>query len=176
MSVCTTLRAMSPTGRFARREDIADLRRIDLFARVSDTGIAPRWAAFPRMRPPARWPPPPVRTASAEDCPEFSRCFLFKARQAAQQADIVVVNHHLVCADMALRDEGVSELLPTAAALIFDEAHQLPEVATTFFGEFGRPGNWWSSPATYCGPVWPMRAMRPTGRRCARRWSRRCAS
>jgi len=57
------------------------------------------------------------------------------ARKQALQADIVVINHHLFCADLALRDDGVSELLPKADLMIFDEAHQLPETATQFFGE-----------------------------------------
>ncbi len=58
-----------------------------------------------------------------------------QARREAQQADIVVVNHHLFFADIMLRDTGMAELLPTANTVIFDEAHQLPETATLFFGE-----------------------------------------
>lgn len=58
-----------------------------------------------------------------------------KARKEAQQADVVVVNHHLFFADVALKDTGVAELLPSANTVIFDEAHQLPETATLFFGE-----------------------------------------
>lgn len=58
-----------------------------------------------------------------------------KARKEAQQADVVVVNHHLFFADLALKDSGIAELLPTANTVIFDEAHQLPETATLFFGE-----------------------------------------
>ena len=57
------------------------------------------------------------------------------ARREALSADIVVVNHHLFFADVMLRDEGVAELLPACNAVIFDEAHQLPETATLFFGE-----------------------------------------
>ena len=58
-----------------------------------------------------------------------------QARREAQQADIVVVNHHLFFADIMLRDTGMAELLPTANTIVFDEAHQLPETATLFFGE-----------------------------------------
>ena len=58
-----------------------------------------------------------------------------KARKEAQQADVVVVNHHLFFADVALKDTGVAELLPSANTVIFDEAHQLPDTATLFFGE-----------------------------------------
>lgn len=68
------------------------------------------------------------------ECPEFSDCFVVKARRRAQEADLVVVNHHLLLADLALREEGFAELLPQADAVILDEAHQLPQVASQFFG------------------------------------------
>lgn len=67
-------------------------------------------------------------------CPRFSECFVVKARRQAQQADIVIVNHHLLLADMALREEGFGEILPGADAVILDEAHQLPDTASSFFG------------------------------------------
>ncbi|MEE8306964.1 MAG: ATP-dependent DNA helicase, partial [Gammaproteobacteria bacterium] len=66
-------------------------------------------------------------------CPHFSDCPLFEARRKAQESDVVVVNHHLLLADMALRDDGFGELLPTADAIIVDEAHQLPDLAQLFF-------------------------------------------
>ena len=128
------LRRSLEDGRFERREDAAVLRRIERFAAISNTGDradapgiaedSPVWARAVSTR----------ENCLGQDCPDFDRCFVFKARQAAQQADVVVVNHHLFCADLALRDEGVSELLPSAAAVIFDEAHQLPETAVQFFG------------------------------------------
>ncbi|QKT02492.1 ATP-dependent DNA helicase [Ectothiorhodospiraceae bacterium 2226] len=68
------------------------------------------------------------------ECPVFNDCHLVKARRAAQEADLVVVNHHLLLADMALREEGFGEVLPAADAYIVDEAHQLHEVAASFFG------------------------------------------
>ncbi len=67
-------------------------------------------------------------------CPDFERCFVVKARRRAQDADIVIVNHHLLCADLALKDEGFGEILPQADVLIIDEAHQLPGVLSQFFG------------------------------------------
>lgn len=70
-----------------------------------------------------------------QDCPSFDECHLINARRAAQAADIVVVNHHLLFADMALKEDGFGELLPAADAFIIDEAHQLPEVASAFFGQ-----------------------------------------
>ncbi|MBN1378207.1 MAG: ATP-dependent DNA helicase [Gammaproteobacteria bacterium] len=69
------------------------------------------------------------------ECPEFNQCHLVKARRQAQEADLVVVNHHLFFADMALKDEGFGEVLPSADAFILDEAHQLPETASRFFGQ-----------------------------------------
>jgi ATP-dependent DNA helicase DinG len=67
-------------------------------------------------------------------CEFFDDCFLVKARRRAQVADVVVVNHHLLLADLALKDAGFGELLPSMDAVIVDEAHQLPEVAQQFFG------------------------------------------
>ncbi len=69
-----------------------------------------------------------------QTCPQFSQCFIVKARRAAQEADLVVVNHHLLFADMALKEDGLGDVLPGADAFIVDEAHQVPDVATQFFG------------------------------------------
>ena len=69
-----------------------------------------------------------------QECPDWEPCPLQQARRRAQEADLVVVNHHLLCADISLRDEGFGEILPGADAFIVDEAHQLPEVAANFFG------------------------------------------
>lgn len=68
------------------------------------------------------------------ECPEYGRCFVMKARREAMAADLVVVNHHLFFADIALRDSGVAELLPTVDAAVFDEAHQLAEAGVQFLG------------------------------------------
>lgn len=69
------------------------------------------------------------------DCPDYDKCYLVNARKEALDADIVVVNHHLFFADMALKDVGFGELIPKADAVIFDEAHQLPDIASQYFGE-----------------------------------------
>ncbi len=69
-----------------------------------------------------------------QECPDYQDCFVVKARRAAQEADVVVINHHLFFADLALKEEGFGELLPSANAVILDEAHQLPDIATHFFG------------------------------------------
>lgn len=67
------------------------------------------------------------------ECPQFDECFVARARREAQDADIVVVNHHLLFADMAIKQSGFGEVLPGAAAFIVDEAHQAPETASRFF-------------------------------------------
>jgi len=69
------------------------------------------------------------------DCPEIDRCFVFKARKKAMDADILVINHHLYFSDLALKEDGFGEILPDADVLIFDEAHQLPDIAGNFYGQ-----------------------------------------
>src|SRR5271167_989965 len=69
-----------------------------------------------------------------QECPQFSRCHVFDARRNAQAADIVIVNHHLLLADLGLKEEGFGDLLPGAEAVILDEAHQVPDIAAQFFG------------------------------------------
>ncbi len=69
------------------------------------------------------------------ECPLYANCFVVKARRAAQEADVVVVNHYLLFADLSLREEGFGEVLPGADAIILDEAHQLPHIASQFFGQ-----------------------------------------
>jgi len=81
----------------------------------------------------------PLVTSTADnclgkDCPFFRDCHVVKARRAAQEADLVVVNHHLLLADLALKEEGFIEFLPGADAIILDEAHQVPDLAAQFFG------------------------------------------
>src|SRR5207344_2444435 len=69
------------------------------------------------------------------ECTHYDECFVMNARKQALAADVVVVNHHLFFADVMLRDEGLTELLPACNTVILDEAHQLPDTATLFFGE-----------------------------------------
>jgi ATP-dependent DNA helicase DinG len=67
-------------------------------------------------------------------CPQFDRCHVMAARRAAIEADLVIVNHHLLLADITLKEDGFGDLLGSADAVIVDEAHQLPDLATQFFG------------------------------------------
>ncbi|NCI18252.1 ATP-dependent DNA helicase [Cronobacter muytjensii] len=69
------------------------------------------------------------------DCPLYKDCFVVKARKKAMEADVVVVNHHLFLADMVVKESGFAELIPEADVIIFDEAHQLPDIASQYFGQ-----------------------------------------
>lgn len=69
------------------------------------------------------------------DCPHYGDCYVVLARKRALAADLVVVNHHLFCADMAVKESGFGELIPNAQVIIFDEAHQLPDIASQYFGQ-----------------------------------------
>ncbi len=69
------------------------------------------------------------------DCPNYKECYVVQARRKALEADVVVVNHHLFCADMAVKETGFGELIPEAELIIFDEAHQLPDIASQYFGQ-----------------------------------------
>jgi ATP-dependent DNA helicase DinG len=122
-------------GRFLDRDDVVYLARIESYARTSKTGDRSGLAEVPEDA--TVWP---QVTSTREnclggDCPKYKQCFVMEARKQAMEADVVVVNHHLFFADVVLRDEGVAELLPACNTVIFDEAHQLPETASLFFGE-----------------------------------------
>ncbi len=69
------------------------------------------------------------------DCPDFESCFIKKARQKAVDSELIIINHHLFFADMAVKESGFAEIMPDAQAYIFDEAHQLPEIASNYFGQ-----------------------------------------
>lgn len=120
---------------FINREEIQYLQQIESYAHISKEGDKSGLSEVPENA--AIW----QQVTSTRDnclgseCPDYKKCFVMEARKQALQADVVVVNHHLFFADVMLRDEGLSELLPACNTVIFDEAHQLPETASLFFGE-----------------------------------------
>jgi ATP-dependent DNA helicase DinG len=71
-----------------------------------------------------------VDNCLGKDCPDHAECYLIKARRKAMEAEVVVINHHLFFADMVLKDTGFGELIPDAKMIVFDEAHQLTQIAT----------------------------------------------
>jgi ATP-dependent DNA helicase DinG len=110
------LRAIANWGRASERGDLTELEDLE-----SDDGLRGAITST-------------VDNCLGQRCDFYDRCFVAAARRDAQAADVVIVNHHLLLADLALKDGGFGELLPGADAVIVDEAHQLPDVAQQFFG------------------------------------------
>lgn len=116
----------------------AKLRMISRFAAVSETGDKGELSAVPEDDP--LWP---MVTSTRENClgrdrcPHWDECFVRKARERALESDVIVVNHHLYLSSLALRNQSnnmIDGLLPDAALTVIDEAHQLPGIASDFFG------------------------------------------
>jgi ATP-dependent DNA helicase DinG len=128
------LQATEQEGRLPAREQVAELRRVHRWAGRTRRGDIAEISDVPESSP--LWPrvTSTVDNCLGQDCPNFNDCFFVKARREALAADVLVINHHLFCADLALKETGFAELLPGAEAVILDEAHQLPEIATHFFG------------------------------------------
>jgi ATP-dependent DNA helicase DinG len=110
------LRAIANWGRASERGDLTELEDLE-----NDDGLRGTITST-------------VDNCLGQRCDFYDRCFVAAARRDAQAADVVIVNHHLLLADLALKDGGFGELLPGADAVIVDEAHQLPDVAQQFFG------------------------------------------
>jgi len=122
-------------GRFLSRDDAAYAQRIARFAKHTSSGDKAECADVPENATVWAMVTSTRDNCLGQDCPKHKECFILAARREALAADLVVVNHHLFFADVMLRDEGTAELLPAWHTVIFDEAHQLPEVASVFFGE-----------------------------------------
>ena len=129
------LQRTADNGRLPSRQETSYLQDIIRFAKITRTGDKAELASVPETAAVWSMVTSTRENCLGQECPHYKECFVMQARREAQQADIVVVNHHLFFADIMLRDTGMAELLPTANTVIFDEAHQLPETATLFFGE-----------------------------------------
>ncbi len=111
-----------------------EISRLERWAAITTTGdlaelpdwsdTHPLWSAITSTRD----------NCLGQRCAEYGRCHVVQARRAAQEADLVIVNHHLLLADLALKQDGFGDLLGSADAVILDEAHQIPDLATQFFG------------------------------------------
>ncbi|WP_373632067.1 ATP-dependent DNA helicase [Janthinobacterium sp. BJB304] len=121
-------------GRMTSRDDVGHLREISRFIKMTSSGDKAELTKVPENAMIWNLVTSTRDTCMGAECQYYQDCFVMKARKEAQQADVVVVNHHLFFADVALKDTGVAELLPSANTIIFDEAHQLPDTATLFFG------------------------------------------
>ena len=123
------------SGQFLNKEDGVYLEKIKIFADHSKTGEISEVQDIPEFS--TIWP---MVTSTADHCLgqscEFSKsCFFLKARKEALSSEVVIVNHHLFFADFVLKDEDISEILPKANTVVFDEAHQVPDIASIFFGK-----------------------------------------
>ena len=121
-------------GRLASRRDQSNLALIREWSGHTQRGDIAEMSRIPEDS--GLWP---LVTSTTDNClgsgcSHYDECFINRARREALAADVVVVNHHLFFADLALREEGFGQLLPGVEAVIFDEAHQLPEVASNFLG------------------------------------------
>ncbi len=122
-------------GQLPTREDAGYLQRIASYAKNTHSGDKSNLAEVPENAAVWSYVTSTRENCLGSSCEHFDKCFVMLARKQALAADVVVVNHHLFFADVMLRDEGVAELLPACNTVIFDEAHDLPETASLFFGE-----------------------------------------
>jgi ATP-dependent DNA helicase DinG len=121
--------------KFVSREQVAQFQRIVTWSGRTRMGDLAEVEALPEDSPLLPMVTSTTDNCLGSECPFFGDCFVVQARQRAQAADLVVVNHHLLLADLALKQEGFGEILPGAQAFVVDEAHQLPDLAAQFFGE-----------------------------------------
>ncbi len=121
--------------RFTSKEQITQFQRIVAWSGRTRMGDLAELDALPEDSPLIPMVTSTTDNCLGSECPFWEECFVVQARQRAPAADVVVVNHHLLLADLALKQEGFGEILPGAQVFIVDEAHQLPELASQFFGE-----------------------------------------
>jgi ATP-dependent DNA helicase DinG len=131
LDLATQQRSLLPRERGSGR-DLAAISRWALGTRSGDLAELVAMPEQSALRP--------LVTSTREnclgqECPRFTHCHVFEARRTAQAADVVIVNHHLLLADLALKDAGFGDLLPGTDAVILDEAHQIPDIAAQFFGQ-----------------------------------------
>lgn len=116
------------------RTEISQFRAIQVFAKSTRSGDRGELGKIPEDAEIWQRVTSTRENCLGQECPHIRDCFVVKARKQAQEADIVVINHALFMADLVLRESGITDLLPEADTIIFDEAHQLPDTATRFLG------------------------------------------
>ena len=121
-------------SRGLRREVATALPYVRDWARITQRGDIAELVKFGESEPVWPWVTSNRDNCVGAECAMFERCHVMRARREAQAADVVIVNHHLLMADLVLKEEGFGDLLPGADAIVIDEAHQLPEVASMFLG------------------------------------------
>ena len=129
------LETAAMAGTFGDRQEVAHIHKIASFAKRTLSGDKSECADVPETSGAWAQATSTRENCLGSNCPSYQECFVMKARKRASEADVIVVNHHLFFADVALRDGGAADLLPAANTVIFDEAHHLPDLARLFFGE-----------------------------------------
>jgi ATP-dependent DNA helicase DinG len=122
-------------GQFLNKEDAKYIHEIKKISDHSESGEISEFNNIPEKS--TVWPfvTSTKENCMGQDCEFYKSCFLIKARKKAITSEVVIVNHHLFFADLVLKDAELSEILPKASTVIFDEAHQIPEIASIFFGQ-----------------------------------------
>jgi ATP-dependent DNA helicase DinG len=122
-------------GKFLNKEDAKYIHEIKKISDHSESGEISEFNNIPEAS--TIWPfvTSTKENCLGQDCEFYKSCFLIKARKKAITSEVVIVNHHLFFADLVLKDAELSEILPKATTVIFDEAHQIPEIASIFFGQ-----------------------------------------
>ncbi len=122
-------------ARLPSPREVDHLQKVKIFAGRTHTGDRADCAGVPEDSAVWSWVTSNKDNCLGGECPNASECFVNKARRDALDAEVVVVNHHLFLADLALKEEGIAELLPACDVIVFDEAHQLPDIATSLLGQ-----------------------------------------
>ena len=122
-------------GQFLNKQDASYIHEIKKISDHSDSGEISEFNNIPENS--TIWPfvTSTKENCMGQDCEFYKSCFLIKARKKAITSEVVIVNHHLFFADLVLKDAELSEILPKASTVVFDEAHQIPEIASIFFGQ-----------------------------------------
>src|SRR3954468_960965 len=115
-------------------EEIDQFRQISEWEKNSETGDRAELSELPENSP--LWPKLDARTEACigQECKQYDRCFITEMHRRAVESDIIIVNHHLFFADLAIRDQAFGGILPEYSAVIFDEAHEIEDVASQYFG------------------------------------------
>ena len=121
-------------NRYHNAETASIFELLSQWSEASKTGDISEFSELPENDPLWFYATSNADNCLGSECPDYQECFVVKARREALDADIVVINHHLYFSDRRLREEGFGEILPEADVLIFDESHQLPDVASHFYG------------------------------------------
>ncbi len=127
--------AASQHPMLSRAELLSQLTQVRHWAATTKTGDISEVKTLPEDAPIWHYVTSDADFCAGHEPDQLSDCFVHQARKQAQSADIVVVNHHLFFADLSLKEEGFGEILPSANVFVLDEAHQIPKVASQFFGQ-----------------------------------------